>query len=280
MVAFGSMFTSCSKDDEEATVTVTLDNTTFNSGAPVTGSITSTNDLQSVTLLSVVGGNESTVSGWPKTSFDALPIQGSDGSYTVRISGLADGSYKLTATDKDGIISSQSFTISAATTLFSTVSTLKATTKIYDTAGDGSNANLYSIELGNARTPSYASSYPAMFDFVYWNNSTNNAATTIYAPNNSAVTAYVSSLTQKNATVFKAGTLNFDTATLQDVQSAVASSTTTSVSNLAIGSVVAFKTAANSSTPSKIGLFKVTSLNTTTGTIADKYLEITVRIQN
>ena len=99
-------FTSCG-DDNEGDVTIKLDHATVDLGGAVTGTITSTNSLATVTLIT----DGKTVTGWPITSFKTGAVIEGDGVYTIRIEGLDAGSYTIRATDKDGVEDSKNFTI-------------------------------------------------------------------------------------------------------------------------------------------------------------------------
>ena len=99
-------FTACSNDDE-GDVTIKLDYTTVDLGNAVTGTITSTNSLATVTLTT----DGKTVTGWPITSFKTGAVVESSGVYTIRIEGLEAGSYIIRATDKDGVEDSKTFTV-------------------------------------------------------------------------------------------------------------------------------------------------------------------------
>ena len=175
MVAFGALFTSCSEDDKtDASVVITLDQTTvWTTGSAITGEIKSTNKLETVTLLLIDGASENTVSGWPITSFNELPILESNGTYSIRITGLNDGTYKLRATDKEGIEFSVQFIIGSgvAPTLFSEVSTLLNEVSIYSSSSDGATGkSAYSIKNNSANTPDLFdnSDTESSVDFLYW----------------------------------------------------------------------------------------------------------------
>ena len=99
-------FTACSNDDE-GDVTIKLDYTTVDLGNAITGTITSTNSLATVTLTT----DGKTVTGWPITSFKTGAVVESGGVYTIRIEGLEAGSYIIRATDKDGVEDSKTFTV-------------------------------------------------------------------------------------------------------------------------------------------------------------------------
>ena len=104
-------FTSCNSDDDE--VSINLDKTTFNVGDPVTGVITSTANLDNVKILIIDGLNEDTY--LTITDFKATsPIVKSGEEYTFRITGLSAGTYKMRATDKNGIESTRGFTVTSS----------------------------------------------------------------------------------------------------------------------------------------------------------------------
>ena len=107
-------FVSCGNKDEEDVLTVSLEKTAIEDGGVVHGKITATKDLASVTLLSVVGNDETTLSGWPVTKFNDFPIlQKKDDKtiYDIKIESLLEGKYKLRAVDKNGKEDSKTFTV-------------------------------------------------------------------------------------------------------------------------------------------------------------------------
>ncbi|HOU67464.1 MAG TPA: hypothetical protein PKW49_02630 [Paludibacteraceae bacterium] len=107
MAAFS--FTSCSDDEDNATVEITLDNNgAFNAGSAVTGSINAEAEIESITLFSVNGGAETSMA---QQSAEMTKAAKGETAYSFRIEGLAIGTYKLTATDGDGNISSKTFTL-------------------------------------------------------------------------------------------------------------------------------------------------------------------------
>lgn len=282
MVAFGALFTSCSKDDTDPTVTITLDKSTWIDGtdAAVTGTIVSTNDLETVTLLK----SGSTVAGWPLSDFSTgKAIVGKDGSYTVRISDLEEGSYTLRATDEDGVESSVNFSIISKeeATSFSSVSTEAANKSIscylgQQTAGTSCFANA----SGNTYTVSGATAYSESIDFIYFNNGGNTY--TLYSPyafNALGTSTAVASWNVKNATKFKdvTGSLNYDSATQAQVISASDEATDTKVANLAKDDVVVFKIAnTNSDLANKIGILKV--IEVTGGSGSTDYIKVSIRL--
>lgn len=249
LVAFGSLFTSC-KDDEAGTVSVTLDATAFSNGTAVTGTITSTNKLESVTLLE----DGTTVSGWPITDFTTgMPVVGDDGSYTIRITGLANGNYTIRATDKDGVESSQDFSVGSLYEVSTSVTILCQ-------LGDGSTASTCASATGSTFASNGTTLVnQALIDFVYFN--AGGTALAIYAPSaipaaiNNATTGF-SAWTVKNATTFAKTTAgSYSTATYPQVKALALATTANSVTGLAAGDVVVFKTAYGT-----VGLFEVNSI--------------------
>ena len=113
-------------------------------------------------------------------------------------------------------------------------------------------------------------------------DNTSAKALSIYAPNHSDLAAIVSGWpsSARNATTFaKSSTLDFDTATENDVLTASQNLSASIVSQLKDGDVVVFKTASTSTTPSKVGLFKVINITDGYSPTAD-YVKIQVRIQD
>ncbi|MDD3079890.1 MAG: hypothetical protein PHH37_12420 [Paludibacter sp.] len=266
MVAFTSFFSSCT-DNEPTTVTITLDASTFESGAAVTGTIKATGELSSVTLLK----NGPTVDGWPITDFSAgSSIVGSDSTYTIRISGLADGTYTLRATDKNSVEDNKTFTVETTITM----TALENATKIYCTLADGSSNSTCASANGTTYAANSATAEEQTnIDFVYFNN--HGTSLGIYAP--SAVPTEIATTfanwTTKNTTLFaKTTAISYSTATYTEVKAAADAATATSVEGLATNDVVVFKTAAG-----KVGVFKVNSI--TSGFLATDYVEINIKVQ-
>jgi len=269
LVVFGSIFTFC-KSSEPGTVTVTLDAPSFSSGATVTGTITSTNALGSVTLLL----NGTTVVGWPITSFAAgQPVVGANSPYAIKITDLVSGSYTITATDKNGVQSSKTFIVQVPSPSLGKLTEVSASTTIFCTLADGStNSTCASID-GTTYAPQNATTaQQTKIDFVYFNDGTN---ATIYAPD--AIPAVINTTTSgfanwviKNGTAFiKAnGIVNYATATAYDVTSL---STPYASENLVVGDVIVFNTAGG-----KKGIFKVNSI---TGTdLATANINISIKV--
>jgi len=164
VLATAFMFPSCTKDTTND-ITISLDNnSTFASGAAVTGTITSTTDLTSVTILTVNGTNQDTyyiISDFKASS----QIVQSGTTYTVRLTGkpgvdtnLPDGTYQLTATDKNANISSRTFTVGSGSV----------------TPGNTPLSAVQSFGLG--RPDQAAAGYPASSNGITW--STNPTTTT------------------------------------------------------------------------------------------------------
>jgi len=268
VVAFASVFTSCS-DDKLTTVNITLESAVITSGASVTGQITALDKLETVTLLNAKG---STVTNWPVTSFKSLPIIKTDvdGVYTILIPNLADGSYTLRATDKSAVESNVTFTVGSVGTL----KTLTSATTIYCTLSDGSsNSTCASADGTTYAALSATATQQADIDFVYFNASGNALA--IYAPSAvpSALTRAFSSWTVKNATRFaKTTSISFTNTTYADVKAAADAASVTSTTALAANDVVVFKTAAG-----KVGIFKVNSI--TSGFLATDNVKINIKVQ-
>lgn len=307
MVAFGAMFTSCSEEDEPAVAPkidqFTADLLSVTPGSEVTFTISASagsEKLEKVVIMRDAGyaldidnNSWSGIEGAGQKGY----WNSSDAFQTIaRFACATAGTTVFTATayDKNGLASEPvvvAVTVSeegVSTVLFKDESTLKTTTQIKSAATAGANQCFYSISLNATETSGNISngSDEPKYDFIYWNNSggvpTSANAYSIYAPSNSSAASFCSSWIQnkKNATLFKKTTLDFETATKDDVDSIATTLTSadTKVSQLAVGTVVLFKTAATSSTPSKIGLFKVTAR--TEGYTPTDYIEIQVRLAN
>lgn len=118
MAAFS--FSSCSKDDDDATVSITLDNNgvfayaaSSEASAAVTGNVAADAEIKTITLFLINGTSENSMSTESKTLTEDAAGKA---SYDFRIK-LANGSYKLTVTDKDGNVSSKTFTVAKTFTL-------------------------------------------------------------------------------------------------------------------------------------------------------------------
>ncbi|HLP03909.1 MAG TPA: hypothetical protein VK152_00635, partial [Paludibacter sp.] len=238
LVAMVSFFSACSNDDPTA-VSITLDATSVNSGAAITGKITALGGLESVTLLK----DGQTVTGWPVKDFSSKSqIVGSAiAGYTVRIEGLADGSYTLRAVDKKAVEDNETFTVGTALTK------LASATKIYCTLADGSTQSTCASADGTTYAAKDATAAEqAKVDFVYFNASGTSLG--IYSPSSvpSALNTTFANWTTKNTTHFaKTTTISFESATYTfDVIAAANAATETSVTGLEAGNVVVFKTEA------------------------------------
>jgi len=107
MAAFS--FTSCSDDEDNATVEITLDNNgAFKAGAAATGSINAEAEIESITLFTVKGGAENSMA---QQSAQMTEAAKGETAYAFRIERLAIGTYKLSVTDGDGNISSVTFNV-------------------------------------------------------------------------------------------------------------------------------------------------------------------------
>lgn len=271
MVATVTLFTSCGTTTDVTTVKITLDATTVTAGSAATGKIVALGGLKSVSLLL----NGSTV-GLPITSFSTgSSVTGSatDG-YTFRFENLAAGAYSLKAVDKNDVESTVTFTVGSA----GTITELTNATTIYCTLADGSDKSTCASATGTTYAAKDATAdQQKLIDFVYYNPFTNGVGSfTIYAPSAVATTLpnTFASWTTKNATTFaKTTTIAYATATYADVNTAATAATATSVSGLAAGTVVVFKTAAG-----KVGIFKVNSI--TNGYLAADYVNINIKVQN
>ncbi len=177
-----------------------------------------------------------------------VPMSATNGStYTVSFTVTDNKSYTATTTRninvKGGSVTNQSGTLGAQ----------------MNTLG-----SFYASANGSVFTASQAKSNQSAIDFVYYYDATTNA--TIAAPADataqSTLPSYFSGWsTFNNTTMKKTATSSVDITTLTYSNIAAAysnasGSESTNVSNLAVGDVVMFKTAAG-----KYGAFKVSSLN-------------------
>jgi hypothetical protein len=269
IVASLSMFTSCDKTTDLTVVKISLDATSFASGAAVTGGIVALGELQSVTLLK----EGTSVSGWPVTTFaTGSKITGSaSAGYAFRLLDLADGSYSMRATDKSGAEDNVTFTVATVGSL----KTITTATVIYCTLSDGSGKSTCASADGTTYEPKTATAtQQATVDFVYFNLS--GTALAIYSPSSipTALTNAFTTWTAKNTTKFaKTTTITYDAATYASVKTAADAATETSVTGLATGTVVVFKTAAG-----KVGIFKVNTI--TAGFGGSDNVNINIKVQN
>jgi uncharacterized protein (TIGR02145 family) len=246
-----------------SSIFIKLDSTTFHSTSPITGSITTTSNLKSVTLYR----DGSIVSGWPKTTFGiGQPIAGTsaNGTFIIKIDSLfSAANYTLKATDINDNDYNQNFTVEKQ------LIEIVLPVKIFCTLVDGTNNTTCSSKDGTTYAPKNATpSQQQIIDFVYFYGA-------VYAPSNviSALTSTFSNWIIKNATTFaKTTTIGYSTATYEQVKSIADAAIDKSIKALAINDVVIFKTAAG-----KVGVFKVNTI--TAGYSASDYIEISIKVQ-
>jgi len=260
-----TMFNSC-KSDEVTTVVISLD-ATYESGDVVTGTIAALGELKSVSL----SKDGTAVTGWPITTFTTGAIIGTASTgYTIAVNNLANGTYILTATDKNDVVGSATFTVEAAVVL----KTISTATTIYCTLADGSGNSTCASADGTTYSPKTATAAQQMLvDFVYFNASGTSLG--IYSP--SSVPALLSTTftawTTKNSTKFaKTTSIDYDSATYTEVKEAADAATVDNVTGLATGTLVVFKTAAGN-----VGIFKVNSI--TAGFLAVDNVNINIKVQ-
>ncbi|MDR0873567.1 MAG: hypothetical protein LBN27_08935 [Prevotellaceae bacterium] len=139
MTAF--VFSSCSKDDD-ATVSISLTKTTLTVGEALTGKITTTDKLASVTILR----DGQTIAGYPLTSFGTgKPITGTDGTYIIYVEGLTAGNYTIRATDKNNKEANASFTVGGPAIVYDLTSFTAAEGDSYAYSYDGKDAGTFTI---------------------------------------------------------------------------------------------------------------------------------------
>lgn len=210
-------------------------------------------------------------------------------SATVTVSTAGTYTFKAIAYDVDGNASTTSTVdvtvTSGSTTLFSTVSTEAPNKTIYCYLADGtSGTSCFANANGKTYTPYAASNYSNYIDFVYYNKSKTYTMYSPYALNllgetsNAAQTVAQWSILNKTTFVDVTSSINYTTATVDQVTSAAATATSYSVSNLKAGSVVVFKTASTSILGSTIGIFTVNSI--TDGYGSTDYINISIRTKN
>lgn len=290
LVAFGAFFTSCSKDSNGA-VSISLDYDAFSSGAAVTGTISASAGLQNVYLISVVGTNETTTATYSTFTSGAITETATDGEYTVRISGLASGSYKLKAVDKDGAEATYSFTVgTTGSTLFSATAEHIFTGKNISCLLDSKTAGTPALASSSGTLYSISDAYNMCgdIDFIYYNKSNTYTIYSPYAYNALSETTTTASKTAvatwqtKNKTYFLdvTNTISYSTATATEVLAAATAAQTAGATSIslatssatyssAINKVIAFKTEYG-----YYGIFKVT--NITQGYATGDYVQISI----
>ena len=171
--------------------------------------------------------------------------------------------YKFIVTDNNDLTASESFTITVSG---GPIKTWTATLGSYQSNTGSSFASI----TGEVFQMTEAKANSTLIDFMYYYGNTNNA--TIAAPDdNDAATVFtgtapLSTWTTRNSTRFKTTSLtaaNFDAIT--DDSDIVTNATTaadTDENDLAVVDVIAFATDSDKAGGSKMGLIKITTINT------------------
>jgi hypothetical protein len=267
-------FVGCKSNTDEATpapaFSITSGDATITVGQNTTiaGSVSAANNvkLKTFTMTTQVNGVDfkvqDTTFAKSTTSYQfSQPVSGSNaGVFT----------YKLTASDDGGRVSSKTITITV-----NAVATLNSYTA--NLLGDASNAtagSFFATSNGTVYKQSDAKANSGLIDFVYFNS-------TLAAPSNTdAKNAYSNSNTgiqtwsTINTTYMTSSTLDFATATVADITTATNSVTTTELASLNVGTVGVFKTGGSSP---KVGIFKVTALTTTPASSASITIDVKVQ---
>jgi len=272
-VAFASFVTSCSEETASAPE-VSFSNgqntaAAVNGSYEINGSVTSEVGLDKVVFLQVNGGDETTLA--TISTFD------DDKNYVIKqvISDVvAETIIKVTATDKDGQITSKTFTITVGGS--STGDAIKSYSAVLLGAQDATTGSAYASVSNSVYTLALAKTNSASVDFVYFYGASNLA--TLAAPNDVTVggtegnLAICAEYATKNATKFSTSTVTASefTAMTDDSVIATVSASDSKITQLATGSVVSFVTAAG-----KKGLIHIAEITTgATGSI-----KINVKVQ-
>lgn len=259
MAAFA--FTSCSDDttgtgpvitflNNQTEVTLSAGQTSYT----VAGTVTSDAGLKEVKFFKVMGDNE-TQDGQAVTSFSDK----NNYQFQHEVTGITqEMKLKVTATDKDDITNSASFTIKIPA-----APAIQTWTGKTLGAQESSTGSFFASVDGTVMTLNQATSNQAKADFAYYYGDVNLA--TLAAPDDASLNGgtnnftWCQSWTTKNQTRFDLTTLTaaeFDAATAATIN-ALANPSSSKVTSLAQGKVIAFKTASG-----KKGLIKVASITT------------------
>lgn len=255
-----SAFTiSCNKDDEIAapTLTVQQDKTSAAPGEVVkfTVNASTTETLKNLKIEETVTG--SSVPGKLKDSaISSKTIVNYDFMYTVPAGATGTKEIVFTVTDNG----SRSKVVKKTVTVSGT-----ATPKTYSArllgAQNNTSGSFFATETGDIYTVAQAKANQGKVDFVHYFGTTNKA--TIAAPNDAGAAQFtvfdLGSWSTKNATMFKkAAASAYDATTSSELQSGydnASGGAASSATDLKVGDVVTFKTAAN-----KYGVFKVAGI--------------------
>lgn len=253
-------FNSCSDDtigtgpvitflNNQTEVTLSAGQTSYT----VAGNVTSDAGLKEVKFFKVIGDND-TQDGQAITSFadkNNYPFQ-------HEVTGITqDMKLKVQATDKDDITNSSSFTIKIS------LPAIQIWTGKTIGAQESTTGSFFASLDGTVMTLSQATSNQAKVDFAYYYGDVNLA--TLAAPDDATLNGgtgnftWCQSWTTKNQTRFDLTTLTateFDAASAATIN-ALADPSSSKVTSLAQGKVIAFKTASG-----KKGLIKVTAITT------------------
>ncbi len=281
LVAFGSVFTSC-KDDDTEVLEITLENATLDKGTSLNGEITSTAGLESVQIFIVTAAGKQSLK--LITDFDILPVLENpiNDKYTILIPKeliAVDGSYEIEAIDKDGLKATKNFTVGAGTP-GGVITELNSSVTIYCTVGDGGSASTCASADGSTYNPATATvAEQAKVDFIFFNGNGTAAygpAGQVFGPLSypSGLAATFSSWTNFNDTkIGKSTSITYASATYAEVAAELLTTSTYSVSLLAVGDVVVFETEAG-----KVGVFKVNSI--TSGVLGTDNINISIKVQS
>ncbi len=178
--------------------------------------------------------------------------------------------YVFNVTDKDGQSYSITYTVTQSTgQQAGAINTYPITLGSYN-ATTGSS---FASSNGQVYTWSDATANSQLIDFVYYYGATNNAS--IAAPDDSdaGIVFDFSNWATKNATRFGlvTGVTFADITDDTEIVANESAATTSTVTGLAVGNIVEFKTAAG-----KYGMFVVSAIN---GTTSSGTIDITVKVQ-
>jgi hypothetical protein len=265
LASVGLLFTSC-----EPTTDAVGPSLQITTGESVSASAGSTiviawradaGDANMATI-SVLEGNTAITSGG--ITWDSYDIpNASNETYvdSVSVHITAATSFTITVTDNDGLTASKTVNVTIGGSSGGAISTYTQTLGSWNEATASSFASID----GSAMTKTQVQANATKVDFMYFYGSSNQA--TLAAPANTdaqSVYSWLSTLS-KNDTKFGTTSISatdFDAMT-NDTQilTAAASLSASKINMLAVGDVIAFKTASTSAHANKAGLVKITAIN-------------------
>jgi len=272
-------FASCKKDETTLPAPVIsflngINETTVNPGANYTiaGTISAEEGLSEVKYFQVTATGETQI-GLAITSFDNANIY----SFQKTFADITEQTVvKVMATDKKNQTSVLNFTIKVSGNAIATYNDVVLGSYSSTTGSSFASLNGTVYQLTDAKTNS------SKIDIIFFYGNTNNA--TLSAPSNLTDLNQVfttasapSTWTVKNDTKLEKVTVVFENVTTGNQIPNIQSTGTEKVSNVAVGDVIAFRTASTSDFPNKNGLVKIVSI---TGTGATATIKFNVKVVN